>query len=81
MIKHIKMSQYIYILNYAGGKVIVVSYGIIKDVEENDIRHLCCTDRGSSGYPLINLKNNKVIGIHKQASTTYKYNKGLLLKE
>ena len=74
-------NESIYILNYLGGKDIVVSYGIIKKVEENDIRHLCWTDRGSSGYPLINLKNNKVIGIHKQASTTYKYNKGLLLKE
>ena len=74
-------NESIYILNYLGGKDIVVSYGIIKDVEENNIRHLCCTGKGSSGSPIINLKNNKVIGIHKQSHKVDNYNIGLLLKE
>ena len=74
-------NESIYILNYLGGKDIVVSYGIIKDVEDNNIRHLCCTGKGSSGSPIINLKNNKVIGIHKQSHKEDNYNIGLLLKE
>ena len=74
-------NESIYILNYPGGKNVVVSYGTIKNVVENNIEHLCCTDRGSSGSPLINLKNNKVIGIHKQSHMRFNYNIGLLLKE
>ena len=74
-------NESIYILNYPGGNDIVVSYGTIKNVEESNIKHLCCTDKGSSGSPIINLKNNKIIGIHKQSHKTNNYNIGLLLKE
>ena len=74
-------NESIYILNYPGGEDICVSYGIIKDVDENNIKHLCNIDKDSSGSPIINIKNNKVIGIHKQSHKTYNYNIGLLLKE
>ena len=42
--------------------------------------HICSTDNGSSGSPILNLKNNKVIGIHKEGSTNFNFNKGTLLK-
>ena len=43
-----------------------------------DFSHLCYTEKWLSGSPIINLKNNKVIGIHKEA-TINNYNKGLFL--
>ena len=41
--------------------------------------HCCNSTNGSSGGPLINLKNNKVIGIHKGYNG--KINLGILLRE
>ena len=72
----------IYILHYPNMEKVSVSYGIIKDIDlknKFDIRHLCCTKEGSSGSPILNLKNNRIIGIHKGAYTNYNYNKGTLL--
>ena len=41
--------------------------------------HKCSTDNGSSGSPILNLENNKLIGIHSKG-TNYNYNMGTLLK-
>ena len=70
----------IYILHYIYGKNICVSYGILNKINKYDIIHICSTDNGSSGSPILNLENNKVIGIHKEGSTKYNFNKGTLLK-
>ena len=70
----------IYILNYLLGKNICVSYGILNKINKYDIIHICSTDNGSSGSPILNLENNKVIGIHKQGSNNFNFNKGTLLK-
>ena len=73
----------IYILHYLLGNDICVSYGILNRINEYDIIHICSTDNGSSGSPILNLENNKVIGIHKEESTNsnyYNYNRGALLK-
>ena len=40
--------------------------------------HKCSTNKGSSGSPIINIDNNKVIGIHKKGVEN-KYNKGTFL--
>ena len=42
--------------------------------------HYCSTEYGSSGSPILNLSNNKVVGIHKKRGTT-KYNIGLFVYE
>ena len=59
----------IYILHYPIASKASVSYGkgfILKNTENNyDIEHKCNTLFGSSGSPILNLTNNKVIGIHK----------------
>ena len=34
-------------------------------INKYNIIHTCSTDDGSSGSPILNLKNNKVVGIHK----------------
>ena len=75
------IKESIYVLQYPEEKKLV-SFGILKDimVDKNyNFRHLCCTNNGSSGSPIINLRNNKVIGIHKEADYKNNYNKGLFL--
>jgi len=42
--------------------------------------HKCTTYEGSSGSPILNLQNNKVIGIHKECLIPFNYNMGTLLK-
>ena len=55
----------IYIPQYPKGQDIAVSYGIINGIKNMNILHKCCTDKGSSGSPILNLLNNKLIGLHK----------------
>ena len=57
-----------------------VSYGTIKDIEDNRIYYNCNTSRGSSGSPILNFKNNKVIGIHVGGSKYFNFNKGIFSK-
>ena len=68
-----------YIIQYPNNKL-SVSYGIINNLDEFNIFHLCSTDKGSSGSPILNSLNNKIIGIHKEGSINFNYNKGTLLK-
>jgi hypothetical protein len=76
----------IVLLHYSKGKKSKVSPGTIKNIFEGEesykIQHLCESDEGSSGGPLINSMNGKVFGIHKGvAKGDQKYNEGILLKE
>ena len=72
----------IYIIYYPSIKKPAFANGIIKVIEEDNynIHHLCSSVPGSSGSPIINLKNNKVIGIHKGASNN-NWNLGTFLKK
>ena len=45
----------IYILHYLLGKNICVSYGILNKINKYDIIHICSTDNGSSGSPILKL--------------------------
>ena len=59
-----------------------VSYGILKEIQNNsNIVHYCSTKPGSSGSPILNISNNKVIGVHKEGSINYNFNCGTYLKE
>ena len=55
----------VYIIHYEKGKKTKFSNGLIKSIKEDDsiINHICQTEHGSSGSPIINLDNYKVIGI------------------
>jgi len=71
----------IYLIHYPN-KVVEFSTGVIKSISEDDnhtIQHFCETELGSSGSPIINLTNNKVIGIHK-GSADKNFNLGTFLK-
>ena len=78
-------SQSVYILQYPRINIFrqkaAVSYGIIKNLEEEfNLIHYCCTEYGSSGSLIINLLNNKLVGIHKENFKSKNYNRGTLLK-
>ena len=51
----------------------------MNEINNYEINHTCSTDYGSSGSPILNLEDNTVIGIHKEASP-YNFNKGTFLK-
>ena len=74
----------IYLIGYPKGGKPKYANGLIKDINENtyDIRHFCRSEPGSSGCPILNLNNNRVIGIHKGAAKKgQNWNLGTLLKE
>ena len=73
----------IYILHYANAEEAKVSFGKgIKKLDNYDIKHLCHTEPGSSGGPILSRMTNKVIGIHKGSIGKGKcdYNIGTFLK-
>ena len=69
---NIYKNESIYILNYIYGKDIKTSYGKLNYIKENKIIHKCNTDSGSSGSPIMLLKNNKIIGVHYAGSKNNK---------
>ena len=56
----------IYILQYPKGQKSSFSLGTIKKLNNNIVQHKCSTEFGSSGSPILNLSNYKVIGVHKR---------------
>ena len=64
-----KISEYqcigksIYIIHYPKDNILV-SYGLMKNLEGKKISHCCNTEYGSSGSPILSLNNFKVIGVH-----------------
>ena len=71
----------IYILHFPNVKKAHISKGTgIEKINEYDIKHLCNTQPGSSGSPILNLFTNKVIGIHKGTIPKNKFNIGTFLK-
>ena len=63
----------IYILQHPNNNVLV-SYGLLIELNNFEIKHTCNTDNGSSGSPILNVKTFKVIGIHKEGSNVFNFN-------
>ena len=72
----------IYILHYKNGDISEYSSSIIQLIENDNftIRHKCQTEYGSSGAPILDLKSNCVIGIHKGCAKIGNWNVGSLIK-
>ena len=72
----------VYIIHYPGGKEAKYSVDSVKsiDCENKTIDHFCDTDEGSSGGPIINLDNYKVIGVHSGRKVNKNCNIGTILK-
>ena len=79
------IKESIYIIQYEGKKKEVsVSYGIIQNIDKENnftFEHLCSTDNGSSGSPILNIETNKIIGIHKDSRKDNNYNRGTFLND
>ena len=77
-------NESIYILHHPNAEEAKVSFGKgIEEVNDYDIKHLCHTEPGSSGGPILSRMTNKVIGIHKGSIVKYgkcAYNIGTFLK-
>ena len=74
------LDETIYIIQYPEGKL-SVSYGIIDKIYEDkkyNFIHKSSTKGGSSGSPILNINNNKIIGIHKEGNMN-RFNKGTFL--
>ena len=59
-----------------------VSFGILQkrfNIKKNDFIHSCSTERGSSGSPILNLSNFKIIGMQKKEKANGKDNIGVFL--
>ena len=54
----------IYILHYPKEKNVYVSYGLLNNIDNYNIMHNCCINNYSFGSPILNLQDNKLIGIH-----------------
>ena len=82
-VKKIYRNKYVYVIHYPNGDKVKYNQGTILGIEENNytIQHKCNTKTGSSGCPIINLSNFKVIGIHKGTRKISKCNFGTLLRE
>ena len=82
VIKSIYIIQY---PKYGNEQKAAVSYGKFKEIKDKyNITYYCSTDYGSSGSPILNLSNKKIIGIHKSSVQNSKnsldFNTGTLLK-
>ena len=77
------IGETIYILQYPEGNL-SVSYGLLDSIIENkkyNFNHSCSTKRGSSGSPILNISTNKILGIHKEGSEIFNFNRGTFLNK
>ena len=78
-IKSIFENESLYILHYLNSAKAIVSYGILNKLNEYNINHSSFINVGSIGAPILNLVNNKVIGISLEAQGMSSVN-GVILK-
>ena len=77
----IYLDKTVYIIQYPKSQL-SVSYGIIDNImidKKYEFFHKCSTEFGSSGSPILNIYNNKIIGIHKEGNKAGNINKGTFL--
>ena len=51
-------------MHYPKSEEVKLSIGLLSKLEKNYIFHLCNTDKGSSGAPIVSLQTQRVIGLH-----------------
>ena len=72
----------VFIMHYPIGLQDEISFGknIGISMDNVNIEHQCQTLPGSSGSPIMNMTNYKVIGVHKGAKEDKNWNLGTLIK-
>ena len=76
---NIYYNESIYALYYYENNDLDVSYGKIDYSNNKELYYQCNIKEGSSGVPILITNNQKLIGIHYNISSKYKYNKGNFL--
>ena len=72
----------IIVFHYEGGKEVKCSKGKLNNNKISDyIFHCCTTQKGSSGSPILQLEDYKVIGIHVGEDKEEKSNMGTFIKK
>ena len=82
-INEILENKNIYIIHYSKEENLEASFGKIKRIDKNNnyIFHSCDIEIDSSGYPIINFENFKMIGIHKEINNELNQNVGHFIRE
>ena len=77
-----KEQKNIYIIQYPEGLKNKLTSGTIQNIDANNygMQHLCLTEKDSSGCPIFNLNNFKVIGIHKGDHKKNEFKDGVVLR-
>ena len=72
----------IYIIQYPEGLKNKLTSGTIQSIDKDNfgIHHLCLTEKDSSGCPIFNLSNFKVLGIHKGDHKKNEFKDGMVLR-
>jgi hypothetical protein len=73
----------VFIGHYPFGENIEYAFGTIFHIREDNytLKHYCHTEHGSSGGPIINLENYKVLGVHKgHPNGNFNFNLGTYIK-
>ena len=79
-LKTLYKNESIYTLHYLNGGKALVSYGILEQLNNYNIKHSCEIQSGAEGAPILNLTNNKLIGISLETKDKLNYNEGIILK-
>ena len=78
-LKTIYENKSIYILHFLNNGKASVSFGLVNKLDNSIIKHTCYSELNSSGAPILNLVNNKVIGITMN-NNDIDINKGIIIK-
>ena len=70
----------IYLLHYPKEEKIDYSIGEIQNISEDTIEYSRPSENEPSGYPILNLNNYKVIGVHKRKKEEDNLNIGIFIK-
>ena len=73
-IKSIFEKESLYILHYFNSAKAIVSYGILNKLSGYKINHSSFINSGTNGAPILNLTNNKIIGISLETQGMNNYN-------
>ena len=79
-LKTLYKNESIYTLHYLNGGKAFASFGILNQLNNYNIEHSCEIQSGGDGAPILNLINNKLIGISLETKDNLNYNKGIILK-
>jgi len=72
----------IYLIQYARGEKVCVSYGQIRidDYISYKLKYYAQNEPGVSGAPILDLKTHKIIGLYTSQNYKYTFNNGTILK-